>query len=176
MKILTLTTGAQVKVREVSPMLFNMVVGKRLKEPPFPMVNQKSVAGGEENLPAMRGTPEFDEYEKKHREYRKKLQEESIKFHTNVAVVAWRFSEDEEWQEQVPEDWELPFTLQLYGVEDEIKTPTDRRYFYIMTELLGNTKDEEAVDRIALSQEVVTEEEVQSALSPFDSEGPSTDH
>lgn len=165
-KVLELTNGAQVKVKKVSPMLFNVVSGKLLEEPSFPIVEEQSAAGGKQALPAMEGTPEHEEYKKAWKEYRKKLQIENIKFHTNAGIVAWKF-EDEDWQTDVPEDWELPASLTMYGVTAE--SPTDRRYFFIVTELLGNPKDEETVDRVILSQEPVTNEEVKAALSPFDS-------
>ena len=169
----TLTTGIVVKCRQVPPYVLG-VVHQAVPEPVFPKIVEKSIAGGEEEQPALPGTDEFDEYQKKVRQYRREVGLLSMEFHLNYGIVAWSFPDEDEFHVEPPIEWEPDKMWLRYGGTAP-RDEAHRRYLYLSMEIVLNEGDSDRVDegvgKNKTSDEMsVTQEEVKAATSPFESE------
>jgi hypothetical protein len=168
MKEITLQDGTVVRTRLVPPYAYG-VIHKHIPEPEYPTVKLQSASGGVEEAPALQESPEWQEYQKKWKQYRRQVGEATIDFSLAYGILGWRRPNQEKFHNEVPADWEIDPILQDYGLHTA-KTKSERRIQFIRYELLTTEEDVAAVEvAIGIKDEIVSKE-VEDALTPFDSE------
>lgn len=166
-----LSSGVLVKCRPVSPLAIGPVY-RSIPEPDFPMVDVSSAAGGAEEHPALQGTEEYVEYQRKMRAYRGELGNAIMDFKLNYGIVAWSWDNGETWHQNPSDDWEVHPALKYWGVE----TPTnmyEKRVLYIRNELILCEADDDKIADVVGSKPgkstaPITDEEIKAQLDPTD--------
>lgn len=136
-------------------------------DPALPKVEIKSAAGSAEQVTPLPGTPEFAEYQEAVVRTRKLRQVALLDFHLDYGIVEWKAPDSDEWEDMPPEDWTLPAVMIRRGVETA-KDPTKRRVQYIRHFLIRTASDAEKIDRVIMESPLLSDEEVEAALGPFD--------
>jgi hypothetical protein len=167
-----MSDGTVLRCRVVPPYALGAVY-KSVPEPKFPKIEEKSVAGGSEEHPALPGTEQFRDYQRKIRQYRREIGERSLEFHLNYGIVGWMVPDAEEFAHEPPKDWQPDPMFVRYGGE-EPRDKNHKRFLYITLELITTQADADKVDvaigATSLEEKSVTKEEVEAAISPFESE------
>jgi len=114
-----LANGAVVICRPVPPYTTHDVL-KAVPEPSYPYVDIQSAAGGSENRPALRESPEWDKYQAQLREHRLALQQAVIEHELSYGIVAWKFPGMDKFAKMPPDGWEPDEYIRKHcGVADE---------------------------------------------------------
>lgn len=166
MKEITLSTGVVLRCRLVPPYLRDSAFAS-VPEPEFPMLSLKSAAGGTEEQPALEGSPEYEVYMQEMAGYRRTLRRISLEFDLLYGVAAWKLLNTDKFTEDIPSGWELPSIMKRYGVTPA-EDPDERRIQFVRW-LIKTDKDVDAVEDAIGGAESLTEEEVETAIAPFDS-------
>ena len=161
MKEITLSTGAIVRARPVSPLLANELTAGNpdLRLPDMPFVDVPGVAGTEV-VPARPGQPEYEEWARERdriEEARRRIHKDFIWGH---GIVSWKFPGESEFVDSPPDDWVLPEMLTYLGITPR-EGPIGRRLDYIKTELVTTQDDVESIMEITIGFTAeITDEEV----------------
>jgi len=150
----------------VPPYLLGAISSRLPLPPVYPRLKLESPAGGSEEAPALPESPEYIEYRRKQREWNQLRADKLGDFTLDYCVVAWRFNDDEEWQTEPPEGWEIDPILKSWGLAN---LGENRRVAFIKQELVLTDGDLEMLDRVADEKSLLTKEEVLQAMVPFDS-------
>lgn len=172
-----LTTGVVVLCRQVPPYAL-VSIHKQVSRPDYPIITERSKAGGAERLPALRDSDEWKAYQAALDDYKQRVFNVSIVFHLTYGVVGWWLKgEDSEvaaMHTDVPEGWRLDPVLMRLANVTPAESADERRTQYLMYEVLINSTDVEAVEAaIGLTggkpANLITQGDIDAALAPFES-------
>ena len=164
-----LANGAVVICRPVPPYTTHDVL-KAVPEPSYPYVDIQSAAGGSENRPALRESPEWDKYQAQLREHRLALQQAVIEHELSYGIVAWKFPGMDKFAKMPPDGWEPDEYIRKHcGVADETSQDAWRIQF-IKYVLIATDNDDDAINKVIHDVAAPpTAEELKAALRPFES-------
>lgn len=158
-----LSTGAVVRCRPVPPYMMLDMYDTLPLPPVYPKVTLKSPAG-DEKAPALPETEEYVEYRRKQRAWEIERGRHTRDFSLDVGIVAWKLSEDEEFQSEPPEDWTEDPAAARWGLKSR-----STRLAYITQALLATDPDATLVERVINELASLTEKEITAAGVPFGS-------
>lgn len=174
-----LDSGYVVRCEPVPPYMINPVY-ERVPQPLFPYIEEQSIAGGSEELPAMEGTPEFQQWQLDMQEWRRRLNTEVRIVRLGVGVIGWKRPDESEFGDTPPEDWEVhPFLTARYDIQTS-DDRWERKVQFIQFEIIQTEEDQEWIERqVGLTetskQSPIKKEEVDAAMTPFSSKEPQDD-
>lgn len=174
-----LSNGYKIRCKDVPPYAVTMVYDRN-PQPVYPFIEEISIAGSVEELPALEGTEEFAQWQEEMRNWRVRINADLRTTRLALGVISWK-SPNGEWTDAPPKDWEVPrFLREFHEVETSDKESL-RRVQYIQFELVQTPDDmewlEEAVGLTRTSQSApITEEEVEAAQAPLASQDQEEDH
>lgn len=164
----TLVSGAVVRCRPVPPYTLDLVVGQ-IPEPDYPYVD---VSGkrSTETRPALAESPEWIEYQKRQRDYKKRLTEAIQAHQLQFGIVSWKLPDTDVFVKMPPDEWEVPtFLSARYGVETA-EDSYERRLQFIKYELIQYDVDDVVIAAITSNPVApLTKKELKDGLVPFDS-------
>jgi hypothetical protein len=147
----------------------------RHPQPALPYIEEASIAGSIEELPALEGTEEFAEWQRELQEWRMKINAELLALRLGIGVVGWIPPGEDEFVEEPPEDWEVPRFLQEYYDIVTAEKPQLRKIQFLRFEIIETEDDMEWIqEQIGLSTKSqsapVSKGEVDAAMTPLASE------
>lgn len=160
-----LSQGAEVKLRPVPPYLFGELHAELPLPPIYPKIVLTSPAGAEE-APALPDSDEYKEYRKKQREWEILRNRKLVDFTLDYGVVSWKLPDEDHWRSTPPENWAPDPVLVQWGL---VKEAENLRVLFIKQLLIVTDHDMNIVDQICGGIKTLSEEEIQAALVPFDS-------
>ncbi len=169
---ITLSTGTVVRCQPCPPYALGDVLDS-LEEPPYPFVDVPSIAGGSQSHPALRETPEFQQYVRDMAKHNKQVKIELESFALQHGVVSWKFPGSDEFSSEPPDGWQMPpYMVQRHGLETS-SDPYEYRMQFIKHGLILYSEDSIAIEEATSKPfKPLSNEEVTSAMSPFDSGDP----
>lgn len=157
------SSGVEAHLRPVPPYLLAALSSQLPLPPVYPKLKLESPAGTEE-APALPDSPEYIEYRQKQREWQKMRSDKIGDFCMDYCVMDWKLPDQEEWQEEPSEAWEIDPVLVRWGLGH---LGENRRVAFIAQEIILSDEDMDVLEAVANSKGIVTEEAVQQALVPF---------
>lgn len=140
-----------------------------LPPPPiYPKIelSSKATPDAVEKRPALPDTPEYQEYRRKQREWERHQNRVYMDFSLDYGIVAWQFPGDDEWHSTPPKDWEVDPIVASWGLHE---VNSNDRVAYIKQEIITTDADAFKIDRVTEQQAPISQEEVDAAMVPFDS-------
>lgn len=184
MSTIRLENGAVLRYRLVPPYARAQAYFS-LKDPPPPKEELKSAAGHTEEVLADEESAAYQEWFDELQEVRRVRAQRQQDMTLDYGIEAWLLPPPDgllglivrllraigirNWRSAPPEDWEIPESLERYGVTAYVS----RRLTYIQIELITTNKDLERVVRIVgdLGEAgELTDEEVEAAEASFRAE------
>jgi hypothetical protein len=165
---ITVSNGAVLRCRPVPPYAITDVLFE-LEEPEYPFIDVRSGdTGGSERLPALRDTPEWIEYQKSLRRFRKRQNSLALEADLNIGIVSWKMPGSDQFEQMPPAGWKVPAIMTAYGVESATEE-TKRRVQFIKYELIMTQDDDDAVMGLIRKSKTISDKEIDAAAAPFES-------
>lgn len=162
-----LSNGFVVRVRSVPPMSVTDVLRTRpdLADPPPPMTEVESVAGGTQKVPSRPGEEAYTAWFMEKDRIEKLRDQFQEDFAWDYGIVDWKAPGEKTRSSQPPKDWELDPVLSFYGMEPR-GGPRGRRVDYIRYEIFQTAKDTVEAQKVMYGSDL-TIEEVDAAEAMF---------
>jgi hypothetical protein len=165
--IASLDSGYDVRLRPVPPYAIHDVIAS-YPRPKYPMLNLQSDAGPSEIAPALEDSPEWHAWQSDQAEYNQKCTAAIEQFTLTYGVLDYRMTGSEDpWTRGAPADWHVPEIMKQYGITDSDDKYV--RWFRFIRYVLVITDADEAQVNAVINQSPNTPEEIDAAVTPFDS-------
>lgn len=175
-----LDSGYTVRCKGIPPYAVNAVYEQHPR-PVFPFIEEATIAGSIEEMPALKGSEEFEQWQRDMNRWRQDVNIELRILRLAMGVDGWIPPDEDEWKNSPPDGWTVPrFLVEHFGVETSEKEYL-RRVQFIQFEIVATDDDLEWIENaVGLRQtsegSPIRSEEVESAMAPLASKEEKGDH